>query len=72
MGKQRAANDGLWFKFCEALNRWDLADRPHFPTNALCLENRDELTPMPDDFFHFALILFSKISNIEALLDKTY
>ena len=46
-----AANDGLWYKFCEVTGRKDLAEDPRFKTNLDRVENRDELIPILNEFF---------------------
>jgi CoA:oxalate CoA-transferase len=44
-----AANDGLFRRMCDAMERPDLAER--FPTNASRVEGRDELIPALDEVF---------------------
>ena len=40
-----AANDGLFRRLCDALDRPELAEDPRFATNPARVENRDELKP---------------------------
>jgi crotonobetainyl-CoA:carnitine CoA-transferase CaiB-like acyl-CoA transferase len=40
-----AANDGLFRRLCQALERPELADDPRFATNPARVENRDQLKP---------------------------
>jgi formyl-CoA transferase len=41
-----AANDNLWLRLCKVLKRADLAENPHYSTNALRVEHRKELVPV--------------------------
>ena len=43
------ASDGLWPKFCEAVDRPDLVDDPRFETNEKRSENADELYAILDE-----------------------
>ncbi|MDP7421550.1 MAG: CoA transferase [bacterium] len=42
-------NDALWVKFCAAIKRPDLTERPAFTSNALRVENHGELKPILGD-----------------------
>jgi formyl-CoA transferase/CoA:oxalate CoA-transferase len=46
-----AANDGLWKKFCDVVERADLADDPRFRTNLDRVNNRGALIPLLEDLF---------------------
>ena len=46
-----AANDGLWKKFCDVVERADLADDPRFHTNLDRVNNRQVLIPLLEDLF---------------------
>lgn len=46
-----AANDGLWKKFCDVVERADLADDPRFGTNLDRVNNRQVLIPLLEDLF---------------------
>lgn len=41
-----AANDGLWYKFCDVTGRQDLAEDPRFRTNMDRVNYRSELIPL--------------------------
>lgn len=41
-----AANEKLWLHLCKVLRRMDLADNPHYRTNALRVQHRKELVPI--------------------------
>ena len=40
------ASENIWPRFCEAIEKPDLADDPRFASNADRVENRDELDPL--------------------------
>jgi crotonobetainyl-CoA:carnitine CoA-transferase CaiB-like acyl-CoA transferase len=44
-------NDRFWRRFCEAIERPDLAEDPRFRTNPLRIENRRELVPILERIF---------------------
>jgi formyl-CoA transferase/CoA:oxalate CoA-transferase len=45
------ANDGLWKRFCDVIDRRDLADDPRFQTNRDRVKHRDELIAILEDIF---------------------
>jgi len=56
MARDRAFNigvgtDSLWQRFCQAIDRKDLAQDPRFSTNADRVRNRDQLEPLLDAQF---------------------
>ena len=40
------ANDSLWFKFCDAIEKNDWKEHPHFATGPDRVRNRDKLMPL--------------------------
>lgn len=44
-------NDGLWRKFCDVAGLGDLKEDPRFAVGADRVRNREELTPILDEFF---------------------
>ncbi len=44
-------SERLWERFCQAIQREDLKDRPEFATNGVRVENRATLTPLLQEHF---------------------
>ena len=44
-------SERLWDRFCQAVKREDLKDRPEFATNGVRVENRATLVPLLQEYF---------------------